>query len=378
MGRVFKSCSTGTVHKINKTMATAIDLSHTNENLLVHNCEPIAVQAIESHKGEDDGDLTFSKGDILTLFKRDGCGYAKGALPTGVSGWFPIDKVEELHDQPIADIGTVTGQNALDMFVREIEDHPSNRLISPRNRMLAPIKLQDERRSSMDEFLSQHPVTEKDLPSDSKTLEHVEEAQKRLLHLQKKQKTEIKERIIVHLRKGIAPSNPFDLAENEIDQLVVEVLCNIPLGKHKYLFSHYENVFTGSELIKSLRIHAHKVINHFHSGISEDEAQTLAQNLLERNIITNVIKPSKTKFKSKHLFEITAMQTMYTVLNLDKIISGKPINPYKASIDIVRSIANVLKSNLPNVDKIRHSKELVHISMKLASIQNVSTIFDCC
>lgn len=56
--------------------------------------EPYTVQAEYSFQGENNDELRFKKGDIITVTQREDGGWWEGTL-SDVTGWFPSNYVKE-------------------------------------------------------------------------------------------------------------------------------------------------------------------------------------------------------------------------------------------------------------------------------------------
>lgn len=56
--------------------------------------EPYTVQAEYSFQGENNDELQFKKGDIITVTQREDGGWWEGTLGE-VTGWFPSNYVKE-------------------------------------------------------------------------------------------------------------------------------------------------------------------------------------------------------------------------------------------------------------------------------------------
>lgn len=56
--------------------------------------EPYTVQAEYSFQGENNDELRFKKGDIITVTQREDGGWWEGTLGE-VTGWFPSNYVKE-------------------------------------------------------------------------------------------------------------------------------------------------------------------------------------------------------------------------------------------------------------------------------------------
>lgn len=56
--------------------------------------EPYTVQAEYSFQGENNDELQFKKGDIITVTQREDGGWWEGTLGD-VTGWFPSNYVKE-------------------------------------------------------------------------------------------------------------------------------------------------------------------------------------------------------------------------------------------------------------------------------------------
>jgi len=328
------------------------------------------MQAIKDWKGEELDDLSFKKGDIITVKKEDGAGWGSGQLADGTSGWFPLECASLVHESAVADVGTNTGATALDAFIQEAKKKPAVHL------NVEKLKV-SKKNVSLDNFLASKPMKEQTLEQgvykSEETIDELEAAQKRLAKMQKKRKTERAEVLIENLRNNWKPSNPHKLTEDQFDKLIVEIVNEIPLSKQKYHFSSYEDVFSGSALIQNLKSHAHQVSPNWQSGVTMDEAKALAQNLLERNVIVDVADPGRKKFKSKCLYQLTSQQTDYSVLNFDKIFaSSEEIDPVKLSIELVGEMIELMKQYLPNFEKLRKSKQLRAFGLRLAALQQTS------
>lgn len=67
--------------------------------------EPYIVQAEYSFQGENNDELRFKKGDIITVTQREDGGWWEGTL-NEVTGWFPSNYVKEYKSKPISLIVT--------------------------------------------------------------------------------------------------------------------------------------------------------------------------------------------------------------------------------------------------------------------------------
>ena len=141
-------------------------------------CEIRKVRALKDCLGSDVDDLSFKEGDIFQVERKDGAGWAFGRMEDASCGWFPLDCVELLHENAIAEIGTNTGevnicinlvslqentnhtipsQTALDMFIKELGPNANHQVQGIRN-----IKREHNLRSnSLNEFLASRPVIDK-------------------------------------------------------------------------------------------------------------------------------------------------------------------------------------------------------------------------
>merc|ERR1712137_1517891 len=330
------------------------------------------VQATKNWKGEELDDLSFNEKDIITVTKEDGAGWASGILENGNTGWFPLNCTEKVHETAVAEVGTNTGANALDVFIAEAKKKPVANLQTDK------LKKNDKRNVSLDNFLASKPMTEQHVDKDAvlasgEIADELEDAKKRLEKMQKKRKKERADILIESLRNRWKPSDPFKLTEEQIDKLVVDIVNDIPLSKQKYHFSSYDDVFTGSVLLQHLKSHGHQVSPSFQSGVTAEQAKELAQNLLERNIIYDVADPGRKKFKAKCLYQLTSQHSDYSVLNFDKIsCASEPPEPLTLSIQLVGEMIEIMKHYLPNFDKLRKSKQLKSFGLRLASLQQVS------
>lgn len=91
------------------TEAAGVPLSHSSENITIQACS-MQLKAIKDWRGEELDDLTFKQGDVITVSKKDGAGWAFGSLADGTKGWFPLEVTELLHESAVAAIGTHTGE----------------------------------------------------------------------------------------------------------------------------------------------------------------------------------------------------------------------------------------------------------------------------
>lgn len=66
--------------------------------------EPYIVQAEYSFQGENNDELRFTKGDIITVTQREDGGWWEGTL-NEVTGWFPSNYVKEYKGKPMNLIG---------------------------------------------------------------------------------------------------------------------------------------------------------------------------------------------------------------------------------------------------------------------------------
>jgi hypothetical protein len=170
-------------------------------------CEKQQVRAVKDWKASDIEDLSFQNGDIITIERKDGAGWAFGRLSDSTHGWFPLDCVELLHEKAIAEIGTNTGESALDAFMKEYGNNKTVQAPGIKN-----IKRENNLRStSLNEFLASRPVidklVEKNILPSTETLHQVENAQKQLLKSQKKGKRDRSDVIIQKLKSGWLPED---------------------------------------------------------------------------------------------------------------------------------------------------------------------------
>jgi hypothetical protein len=73
-------------------------------------CEAQQLLAVGDFQGDDVNDLCFLKGDVITMTRKDGAGFGFGTMEDGATGWFPLQHVELIHDNAVAEIGTNTGE----------------------------------------------------------------------------------------------------------------------------------------------------------------------------------------------------------------------------------------------------------------------------
>jgi hypothetical protein len=66
------------------------------------------------------------------------------------------------------------------------------------------------------------------------------------------------------------------------EQIIIDIISEIPLGKQKYHFVNYEDVFSGASLLNGLKLRAHRISPVWEQGISNDQALELAKNLFAR------------------------------------------------------------------------------------------------
>jgi len=352
------------------TEAAGVPLSHSSENITIQACS-MQLKAIKDWRGEELDDLTFKQGDVITVSKKDGAGWAFGSLADGTKGWFPLEVTELLHESAVAAIGTHTGESALDAFIKEAKERP----VPLTNLHLArATQGQAHRNHSLNELLASKPMHEQVVPvSESmETSEEIEAAQRRLMKLQKKRKKERADVLIENLRSGWKPTVPYGLTEEQFDRLVTDVVYDIPLTRDKYHFTSYEDVFSGNTLIQNLRAHAHRVSSMWEKGLSTEGATTLAQNLLERNVIVDVADPGRKKFKPKCLYQCHGQQPDYSVLNFDKICASQDsVDGYALSIQLVGEMIEIAKKFLPSMERMRKSKELRAFGLRIAALQQV-------
>ena len=94
---------------------------------------------------------------------------------------------------------------------------------------------------------------------------------------------------------------------------------DLPLGREKYHFTNYDDVFTGAALLQALKLHAHRISPRWEKGVSPENAIHLAQNLLERNVVIDMADPGRKKFKAKSVYQCNGQQADYAILNFDKV-----------------------------------------------------------
>jgi len=282
-------------------------------------------------------------------------------------GWFPLQHIELVHDTAVAEIGTQTGANALDAFIREAKE---------KGPLSLPVKKQEmKREETLDQFLANRPMVDqlvmKNILPSAETEEQVAAAQKRLLKNQKKPKKDSISIIESNLNKGWSASNPLELTEDQVDRIAVEIVYKIPLTKQKKTFSSYESVFSGATLLQELQAGVPSIVPKFQNGISADQATTLATNLTERHIIYNVQEPEKPAFKPKNLYQPSCVMTEYSILNFNKICHKpeKSLNAYKESIAYVGEIVEAMKKYLPDFETLRASPEFRGFSLRLSTLQ---------
>ena len=99
---------------------TGVPLSHSNENITVQACS-MQMKALKDWQGEELDDLTFKQGDVISVTKKDGAGWAFGTLEDGAKGWFPLEVTELLHEKAVAAIGTNTGEVGPAPFPRMVQ-----------------------------------------------------------------------------------------------------------------------------------------------------------------------------------------------------------------------------------------------------------------
>jgi hypothetical protein len=106
------------------------------------------VRAIKKHRPERDS-LSLEEGDILFVRSKDGMGWCEAERENGEVGWIPLEKVEEIHDNPIGEVGTkpemvrfasvrryqserllTDTKSALDHFLKEAQKKPSKGAVS--------------------------------------------------------------------------------------------------------------------------------------------------------------------------------------------------------------------------------------------------------
>lgn len=61
--------------------------------------EAYTVQAEYSFQGENNDELRFKKGDVITVTQREDGGWWEGTL-NEVTGWFPSNYVKEFKGEP--------------------------------------------------------------------------------------------------------------------------------------------------------------------------------------------------------------------------------------------------------------------------------------
>lgn len=66
----------------------------TQRKPYLNEMEPYAVQAEYSFQGENNDELRFQKGDIITVTQREDGGWWEGTL-NDMTGWFPSNYVKE-------------------------------------------------------------------------------------------------------------------------------------------------------------------------------------------------------------------------------------------------------------------------------------------
>lgn len=342
----------------------------SQSNVTLVDVDAQKVVALSDYKAEELDDLCFKEGDVITITRKDGAGWAEGSLEDGSKGWFPLDKVEKVYESPVAEVGQDTGVSALDAFIQEAKtSKPKARLLKDSGG-----KPKLDKRDSLRIFLATRPVKEQlveaaILPS-TETTEQVQAAQKRLVKLQKKKKK--KADLADKIASGWEPStsgNPFaNLTEEQFDRVVLS-LIDIPVSKQKHGFSSYEDVFSGATLVTHLRSPAVASIAASLKDITADAAKALANLLYLRNAVINV-EGQKKEFKMKGLYQASCLQTDYTCVNLNKVAVGAPPNAYAQSVKVVTEAIACYNEFLPDFEKLRSSKALHGLSLSLAELQN--------
>eukprot|EP01095_Lingulamoeba_sp_RSL-Kostka_P007139 TRINITY_DN2248_c2_g1_i1.p1 TRINITY_DN2248_c2_g1~~TRINITY_DN2248_c2_g1_i1.p1 ORF type:complete len:589 (-),score=212.79 TRINITY_DN2248_c2_g1_i1:92-1858(-) len=355
--------------------------------------------AISDFESKDEGDICFKKGDTIWVRQKDGTGWAEGELEDGTVGWFAIECTDIYHDKAVAEVGTVTGVAALDAFILQAKEKKMNdekEIYSTKNMthgvdLRKKFKQNSAKRDSLNTMLALQPMKEN--PA-SQNLEKNEELTEILIKAKKNhQKQEKKKKTKKHVcdlilqdvggtdlttPRGGKYSGPplgegevFGMDESAIDDLAIE-LCSLVKGKHHYHLSSYDNVFTGTQLVNFL------IENEKSSVSSKEDAITLAQSLLNRNIIVDATsQKTEPKFKSKLLYYLQFEQTEYGCINTDKIWSKKsPVRDcYEISVDILTSIIDVYNKE-EDLEKIRTSKDFYRVALSLAEFQR-ATLLNC-
>jgi hypothetical protein len=146
----------------------------------------------------------------------------------------------------------------------------------------------------------------------------------------------------------------------------------MPVGKQKYKFTTYDDVFTGASLVQHLKVSACQLgISH----LQPDGLILLCHSLLDRNVIFDVRKPLGGKeFKLKHLYQSQILQTEYSVLNLDKINVSPAADPVDLSTKLLSEIIDIMKTYLPDFDGLKRSAELRRFSLNTTALQRVTLL----
>lgn len=331
------------------------------------------VRVLKKHRPERDS-LSLAEGEVLFVRSKDGMGWAEGEKEDGEVGWFPLDKVEEFHDNPIGEVGTVPEKSALDHFISEVSSKKPSKTLEARVRAASAadenkLKKRDSLRSLLETRPMREQLVDKNILASEEATASVIAAQKRLEKTQKKKKKTAADVILERLNHGdVEKKRKYSHDNDKVDEAIL-TLSELPRKKQMYHLTSYEDTVTGTTILHHIETEEKFKAAFTYNG-KPDDAKNVGQLLVDWAVIVEAsgVKP---KFDKKYLYHIHFMDTEYSVVNLDKIWQGSGGSGYDVSLELAREVIEATRSSLPNPQDLRGTETQRRIGLHLSRLQKV-------